>query len=259
MMRDRQPAPDVPTGQASERGNAASATEVGAMFDRIAPRYDLMNALISGLQEPRWRRRAIELAGLEAGMTALDVATGTGKVAQGLADRVGPFGRVVGVDVSAVMIERARRANADRVEMAFVVGDALDLPVDDASFDAATIAFGMRNLADYEHGFAEMRRAVRPGGRVICLEAARPRGLVGRLAWLWFERAAPFLGRMAGHGAAYRYLVTSVAAYPPPERIADVMRAAGLVDVRWVPLTFGMVTIHTGRRPETGSPAEPLP
>jgi demethylmenaquinone methyltransferase/2-methoxy-6-polyprenyl-1,4-benzoquinol methylase len=220
------------------------------MFDRIAPRYDLMNALISGFQEPRWRRRAIELAGLGPGMTALDVATGTGKVAQGLADRVGPFGHVVGVDVSTVMIERARRANADRVELEFVIGDALDLPVEDGTFDAATIAFGMRNLADYERGFAEMRRAVRPGGRVMCLEAARPSSLVGRLGWLWFERAVPLLGRLAGHRAAYRYLVTSVASYPAPERIAHVMQAAGLVDVRWIPLTFGMVTLHTGRRPD---------
>jgi len=243
-------APRVPSGRASERGNDASASEVGAMFDRLAPRYDRMNAVISGFQEPRWRRRAIELAGLQAGMSAIDVATGTGKVAQGLADRVGPFGRIVGVDVSRVMIERARRANADRVELEFLVGDALALPVEDGAFDAATIAFGMRNLADYEQGFAEMRRAIRPGGRVVCLEAARPRSLPGRLAWLWFERVVPVLGSLAGEGAAYRYLVTTVRAYPTPERVAEVMAAAGLVDVRWIPLTFGMVTIHTGRRPD---------
>lgn len=256
-MSNPRPRSDVPSGRASARGkaapargNAAPASEVGAMFDRIAPRYDLMNALISAFQEPRWRRRAIELSGIGPSMAALDIATGTGKVAQGLADRVGPFGRVVGVDVSTVMIERARRANADRVELEFVVGDALDLPVEDAAFDAATIAFGMRNLSDYERGFVEMRRALRPGGRVVCLEAARPRSLVGRLGWSWFERVAPFLGRVAGHGAAYRYLVTSVASYPPPQRIAAVMESAGLVDVRWIPLTFGMVTIHTGRRPD---------
>jgi len=241
---------DTPSGQATERGNAASPADVGAMFDRIAPRYDLLNALISGFQEPRWRRRAIELTGIGPGMAALDVATGTGKVAQGLADRAGPFGRVVGVDVSTAMIERARRASADRVELEFVVGDALELPVEDGAFDAATIAFGMRNLTDYERGFVEMRRAVRPGGRVVCLEAARPRSLMGRLGWKWFELGVPLLGRVAGHAAAYRYLVASVASYPSPARIAEVMRAAGLVDVGWVPLTFGMVTIHIGRRPD---------
>jgi demethylmenaquinone methyltransferase/2-methoxy-6-polyprenyl-1,4-benzoquinol methylase len=230
-------------------GNAAAASEVAAMFDRIAPRYDLMNALISWFQEPRWRRRAIDLAGLQPGMAAIDVATGTGKVATGLADRVGPFGRVVGIDVSAAMIARAQRANADRVELRFVVGDALDLPVEDGTADAATIAFGMRNLADYERGFAEMSRVVRPGGIVVCLEAARPRSPMGRLAWLWFERAVPLLGRLAGHAAAYRYLVATVRSYPAPERVAEIMARAGLVDVRWVALTFGMVTIHTGRRP----------
>ncbi|HYL41612.1 MAG TPA: ubiquinone/menaquinone biosynthesis methyltransferase [Candidatus Binatus sp.] len=243
------PASETPSGHATERGNAAPASAVGAMFDRLAPRYDLMNALISGFQEPRWRRRAIEATGLRPGMAALDVATGTGKVAQGLADRVGPFGRVVGIDVSRVMIERARRANADRVELEFLVGDALDLPLEDGAFDAATIAFGMRNLADYERGFAEMRRVLRPGGRVVCLEAARPRSVVGRLGWLWFEQAVPLLGRLAGHAAAYRYLVTSVRSYPGPDRIAEVMRSAGLTDVRWIGLTSGMVTLHTGRRP----------
>ncbi|HYL41150.1 MAG TPA: ubiquinone/menaquinone biosynthesis methyltransferase [Candidatus Binatus sp.] len=240
--------PGTPSGHAGDRGNGASAGEVGAMFDRIAPRYDLMNALISGFQEPRWRRRAIAATGLRPGMTAIDVATGTGKVARGLADRVGPFGRVVGVDVSTVMLDRARRANADRVELAFVVGDALDLPIEDGIADAATIAFGMRNLPDYERGFREMLRVVRPGGRVVCLEAARARSLPGRLGWLWFEHVVPMLGRLAGHAAPYRYLVTSVAAYPAPEQIAEIMRRAGWADVRWVPLTVGLVTIHTGRR-----------
>jgi demethylmenaquinone methyltransferase / 2-methoxy-6-polyprenyl-1,4-benzoquinol methylase len=241
---------DHPTGAATERGNAATTGEVGAMFDRIAPRYDAMNALISLFQEPRWRRRAVALTELESGMAAVDVATGTGKVAVGLADRVGTFGRVVGIDVSTAMIGRARNAFADRIELQFVVGDAMALPVEDGAFDAATIAFGMRNLPDYERGFGELRRVLRPGGRVVCLEAARPRSWLGRLGWLWFERGAPLLGRLIGEADAYRYLVSSVAAYPGPERIAEHMRAAGLVDVRWIPLTFGMVTIHTGRRPD---------
>lgn len=230
-------------------GNAASTAEVGAMFDRLAPRYDRMNALISGFQEPRWRRRVVTLAGLVPGMAAVDVGTGTGKVAEGLADRVGVFGRVVGVDVSTAMIERARGANADRVELEFVVGDALDLPLEGGTFDAATIAFGMRNLPDYERGFAELLRVLRPGGRVVCAEAARPRGLLGRAAWLWFERAVPLLGRLSGEPDAYRYLVASVRAYPEPSRVAEIMASVGFADVRWTPLSFGMVTIHTGRRP----------
>lgn len=241
----------VPTGAADERGNAASSAEVGAMFDRIAPRYDTMNAVISGFQESRWRRRAVALADLRPGMAAIDVATGTGKVAVGLADVVGTFGRVVGVDVSRAMIDLAGAAHADRVELEFIVGNALDLPAEDATFDAATIAFGMRNLSDYERGFAEMRRVLRPGGRVVCLEIARPHSLLGRAGRLWFERVVPLLGRLIGEREAYGYLVASVKAYPSPERIADTMRAAGLIDVRWVPMTFGMVTAHVGVRGES--------
>lgn len=255
--RDAGSAPDgavgaaVPSGAATEIGNAAPPERIGAMFDAIAPRYDLLNALISGFQEPRWRRRAIAAAELASGMAAIDVATGTGKVAEGLADVVGPFGRVLGVDLSPAMIARARGAYHDRVELEFVVANALDLPAADGSFDAATIAFGMRNLPDYRRGFAEMRRVVRPGGLVVCLEIARPRGLLGRLGRVWFERLVPLLGRAFRQGDAYGYLVRSVRSYPAPERIAAIMGEAGLVDVHWRALTFGMVTLHVGRRPAT--------
>ena len=220
------------------------------MFDRIAPVYDGMNAVISGFQEPRWRRRAVAATGLRSGMAAIDVATGTGKLAGSLADRVGPFGRVVGVDVSAGMLERARDAGSDAPWLEFVIGDALALPVDDGTFDAATIAFGMRNLPDYERGFAEMARVVRPGGRVVCLEIARPRSVAGRAGRLWFERAVPLIGRIVGQAEAYRYLVSSVRAYPPPAEIAVIMARAGLANVAWVPLSLGMVTVHVGGRPE---------
>jgi len=246
--RDPETAPD-PGAATPPDGNPAATAEVAAMFDRIARAYDPMNALISGFQEPRWRRRLVALAVLETGMSAVDVATGTGKVAASLADRVGPFGRVTGVDVSNGMVSIARRAFADRVELEFVLGDALALPLEDASVDAATIAFGMRNIPDYGRAFAEMARVVRPDGRVVCLEIARPGGLLGRFGRLWFERIVPFLGRLVGYGDAYRYLVTSVAGYPAPERIAEIMREAGLVEVAWVPLSLGMVTLHTGRRP----------
>jgi demethylmenaquinone methyltransferase / 2-methoxy-6-polyprenyl-1,4-benzoquinol methylase len=236
-------------------GNAAPTPVVAAMFDRIARRYDTMNALISGFQEPRWRRRLVTATGLATGGSAVDVATGTGKVAVSLADVVGPFGRVVGIDVSEGMIALARSRTSDRVELSFVVGDAMALPLADGGVetgvDAATIAFGMRNLPDYRRGFAEMARVVRPGGVVACLEIARPRSLVGRLARLWFELAVPWIGRAIGQGEAYRYLVDSVKAYPPPDAIAGLMREAGLVDVMWRPMLVGMVTLHTGRRPPT--------
>jgi demethylmenaquinone methyltransferase / 2-methoxy-6-polyprenyl-1,4-benzoquinol methylase len=238
-----------PSGSSTGTGNAATADQVGAMFDRIAPVYDLMNALISGFQEPRWRRRAVGLAGLQPGMSAIDIATGTGMVAATLADRVGPRGRVLGVDVSPGMIGRAQRAFGRQRGLSFVVGDAMTLPAEDATFDAATIAFGMRNLPDYGRGFAEMRRVVRPGGLVVCLEIARPDHLLARTARLWFEGAVPLLGRLAGQGDAYGYLVESVRNYPGPERIAGIMTEAGLDAVTWIPMTLGMVTVHVGRRP----------
>ncbi len=225
------------------------------MFDRIARTYDPLNALISGFQEPRWRSRLVASCGLGLGMAALDVATGTGAVARDLARLVGPTGRVVGVDISPGMLEIARSRAATGTGTgalpvsSYVVGDAMALPVEDGAFDAATIAFGMRNLPDYERGFSEMTRAVRRGGVVACLEIARPASVVGRLGRIWFERVVPGIGRLAGQGDAYRYLVSSVRAYPEPAQIAEVMERAGLVDVAWTSMTFGMVTLHTGRSP----------
>lgn len=254
MTEPDRPSPDAPSattpsGLASERGNAASTHEVGAMFDRISGVYDVMNAVISGFQEPRWRRRAVAMTEVGPGGAVIDVATGTGKVARSLKDRVGPSGRVLGVDLAPRMIDRARAAYGRRPGVEFLVGDAMHLPAEDATFDAATIAFGMRNLPDYERGFAEMRRVVRPGGRVVCLEIARPDHLIARISRVWFEQVVPFIGRLAGQGEAYAYLVESVRNYPPPERIAEIMAAAGLVDVRWAPMTLGMVTVHVGTRP----------
>jgi demethylmenaquinone methyltransferase/2-methoxy-6-polyprenyl-1,4-benzoquinol methylase len=242
--------PEVPSGLATDTGNAAPPSEVGAMFDRIAGVYDVMNLVISAFQEPRWRRRLVDAARLHPGGAALDVASGTGKVAADLHARVGAFGRVLGVDLSPGMIEIARERFGGRPGLEFVVGDALALPTEDRAFDAATIAFGMRNLPDYGQGFAEMARSVRPGGRVLCLEIARPRSRLARFMRWWFDLVVPLIGRVAGQGGAYAYLVRSVQNYPPPERIAEIMREAGLVDVRWQGLTGGIVTLHEGTVPD---------
>ena len=230
----------------TDQGNAVPTADVRAMFDRIAGVYDPMNLVISAFQEPRWRRRAVELAGVRPGDRLLDVATGTGKVAADLFDRAQPGGSVLGVDISPRMISIAKRRFEDRPGLEFVVGDALALPTEDRSFDAATIAFGMRNLPDYGRGFAEMARSVRPGGRVVCLEIARPRSRPARVLQVWFDRIVPLFGRVAGQGPAYGYLVRSVKGYPGPERIAQIMREAGLVDVTWQGLSGGIVTLHVG-------------
>jgi demethylmenaquinone methyltransferase/2-methoxy-6-polyprenyl-1,4-benzoquinol methylase len=237
------------TGSGPRTGNAAPTPEIRAMFDRIASVYDPLNLLISAFQEPRWRRRLVEAAGLRPGGSAIDVACGTGKVAGDLQRRSGPEGRVLGVDISPGMIGIARRRLAGRPGLEFVVGDALALPSDGAAFDAATIAFGMRNLPDYRRGFAEMARVVRPRGRVLCLEIARPRSRLARLLRWWFDRVVPVIGRLAGQGSAYAYLVRSVQTYPPPEQIAEIMRDAGLVEVTWSGLSGGIVTLHSGTVP----------
>ncbi len=236
----------TPSGRGTGTGNAASPAEVGAMFDRIARVYDPMNLVISAFQEPRWRARAVASSGARPGDRILDVATGTGKVAAALSARVQPDGSVLAVDISPRMIDVARKRFADRGGLDFVVGDALDLPTEDGTFDAATIAFGMRNLPDYRTGFAEMVRSVKPGGTVVCLEIARPESRAARALQFWFDRVVPVLGQLAGQGEAYAYLVRSVKGYPGPERIAEIMREAGLRDVRWQALSGGIVTLHVG-------------
>jgi demethylmenaquinone methyltransferase/2-methoxy-6-polyprenyl-1,4-benzoquinol methylase len=240
---------DAPSGRATDRGNAASTAEVRAMFDKIARVYDPMNLVISAFQEPRWRKRAVKLAAVEPGDRVLDVATGTGKVAADLHARAQPGGSVLGIDISPAMIGVAKRRFADRPGLDFQVGDALALATEDGSFDAATIAFGMRNLPDYGKGFAELARSVRPGGRIVCLEIARPRSRPARVLQFWFDKIVPLVGRVAGQGGAYGYLVRSVKGYPGPDRIAEIMREVGLQDVSWQPMSGGIVTLHVGTVP----------
>jgi demethylmenaquinone methyltransferase / 2-methoxy-6-polyprenyl-1,4-benzoquinol methylase len=217
------------------------------MFDEIAPVYDRMNTLMTLGADGRWRRAAVEAAGLSSGGSVIDVACGTGKLAAALAERVGPFGRVLAVDLSTGMIAHGAQANYDLVQLEFRLGNALDLPASDDEFDAATIAFGLRNLADYEAGFRELRRVVKPGGRVVCLELTRPRprwwGRVFRVA---FSRVSPLLGRLFAREGAYRYLPASLDGFPEPDRLAATMRRAGLEHVSFRRMGLGSVALHVG-------------
>lgn len=222
------------------------------MFDRIAPIYDPMNTLMTLGLDARWRRAAVRAAGLGPGAAALDVACGSGALARELARTAGPTGSVVGIDLSTGMLARARRRppRAGAAPIRYLVADALELPFPDRSFDAVTVGFGLRNVADYARALSEMARVTRPGGRVVVLEIATPSGGIGRaVAATWFERVVPLVGRVAGGGSAYRYLPDSVRAYPSPAEVAALMRAAGLDEVGWRRLTLGMVTLHVGRRP----------
>jgi demethylmenaquinone methyltransferase/2-methoxy-6-polyprenyl-1,4-benzoquinol methylase len=231
-------------------GNSVPESDVTAMFDEIAPVYDRLNTLMTAGRDGAWRRAAVRASGIRAGGAAVDVACGTGRLSSLLAEAVGPFGRVVGVDLSEAMIERARRDHRDVVQLRFEVANALALPFEDDAFDAATIAFGLRNLADYEAGFREMARVVAPGGRVVCLELTLPRPRIwGRTFQATFRRMAPLAGRIAGVGDAYRYLPTSLEGFPDADVLATTMVRAGLAEVAFRRLGLGSVALHVGRVP----------
>jgi demethylmenaquinone methyltransferase/2-methoxy-6-polyprenyl-1,4-benzoquinol methylase len=228
-------------------GNPVDEAEVRTMFDRIAPTYDRLNTLLSFGSDGRWRRAAVRATGVRSGDRVIDVACGSGKLAAELALAVGPPGHVTGVDFSPGMIEVARRRQSALAQLDFVVANALALPVADGSFDAATIAFALRNLADFEAGFRELARVVRPGGRVVCLELSLPRpAWWGRLFHGVFRRVSPLLGAAVGQHEAYRYLPASLEGFPDADRLAGTMRAAGLVDVRYRRFGLGSVALHVG-------------
>jgi demethylmenaquinone methyltransferase/2-methoxy-6-polyprenyl-1,4-benzoquinol methylase len=227
------------------------AGQVRGMFDRISGVYDLMNSAMSAGLHHQWRGRAVDRAEVGPGSDALDVACGTGDLALELRRRIGADGRVVGSDFSERMLELARRKSGEEgLAVEFGWADALDLPYGDASFDAVTIGFGARNLADVDKGIAEMTRVLRPGGRLVILEITRPtREPLASFYGLWFDRLVPVLGSLAGDADAYSYLPESVRSFPEPRELAAKMDAAGLTGIRWLLLAGGIIAIHSGRRP----------
>jgi len=220
--------------------------QVRAMFDRIASFYDVMNSVMTAGLHHRWRRRAADLAAVGPGSRALDVATGTGDLAVELGRRVGPEGEVVGSDFSEEMLTLARRKAPG---LRFEWGNALDLPYEDARFDAATVGFGARNFSDLDRGLAEMARVVRPGGRVVVLEITTPqRPPLSTFFQVWFDRIVPLMGRLTGESVAYSYLPSSVRRFPAPEGLAAAMARAGLSDIRWILTAGGIIAIHVGTK-----------
>ncbi len=249
------------------RDSEEFSTQVRTMFDRIAGVYDRMNHVMTAGLDRRWRERAVERAELEPGDSALDVCCGTGDLAFELAHAVGVSGSVTGCDFSEAMLEIAREKEAERTRTApagaesngaggggatveFEWADALALPYDDASFDAVTVGFGVRNLSDLEAGLAELSRVLKPGGRLVILEITQPqRPPLSTFFSLWFDRVVPMLGSVAGDSAAYTYLPDSVRNFPPPDRLAELMDGAGLGRIRWLLLGGGIIAIHSGATP----------
>jgi demethylmenaquinone methyltransferase/2-methoxy-6-polyprenyl-1,4-benzoquinol methylase len=215
-------------------------TQVQAMFDRIARVYDRMNSVMTAGMHHRWRRRAADLARVGPGSRALDVATGTGDLAIELSAR---GAQVVGLDFSERMLERARRKEPG---IEWIQGDLLELPFEDGSFDAGTVGFGVRNVADLEKGMSELRRVLKPGGRIGILEITRPRGPLRLFYRLWFDVLIPLAGKILPGGKAYTYLPASVRRFPGPEALAELMRAHGFADVTYRRLGGGIVALHTG-------------
>lgn len=217
---------------------------VRSMFSGIAHRYDLLNLLLSLGQDQRWRRRAAQLTRAREGQRVLDICTGTGALAALLRRRVGPSGQVVGLDLTEAMVELARRRVA---QVEFMVGDAGQLPFEPGSFDAASMAFGLRNLASHEQALSEVLRVLRPGGRVVILEFSTVSRLIEPGYWLYNRTVIPVLARaLLGRAGAYQYLTDSIAAFPPPLVVSRWLRQAGFERVRYQRLSLGIVAIHTG-------------
>ena len=223
------------------------------MFDRIMPRYDLMNGLMTLGMDRHWRRMAAAQARLVGGDTVLDVCCGTGDLAFTL-DEMYPDCAVVGLDFSTEMLARARekaarqRRRGASVSPEFVQGDLLDLPFPDHEFAAVTVGWGVRNVSQVGRAFAELARVTRPGGRVVCLESTRTQGaLGGRLHRLWMSRVVPALGHVVtGETEAYAYLPASVEAFPSVEELASIMASVGFTSVRYRRVGLDGVAIHVG-------------
>jgi demethylmenaquinone methyltransferase / 2-methoxy-6-polyprenyl-1,4-benzoquinol methylase len=212
---------------------------VRTMFDRIAPVYDAMNRVMTMGLDLRWRRLAAE-AVVQRGDRVLDAACGTGDLA--VADLRAGAGRVTGLDFSEAMLARALR----KAPLDWVRGDMLALPFADGTFDAMTVGFGIRNVADIPLALAEARRVLRPGGRLAILEITQPRGLLRPFYRVWFDRIVPLLGRALPGGDAYSYLPASVKRFPAAEELASLLRESGFEDVRFRLLAGSIVALHTG-------------
>ena len=237
--------------QAAAAGGAEKRAYVQRIFSQIAPRYDLLNHLLSFNIDKRWRRKAIAMLDWQRAPSGMyvDLCAGTLDVSAELSRVRGFTGRVIGADFAEPML-RAGRGKSPEAVVTPVVADALDLPLADSSASGAIVAFGIRNVADLDRGLREVYRVLAPGARFVILEFTTPRSAVVRAMYhLYFHHLLPRIGAVvSGHRTAYAYLPRSVANFPIEEDLAGRMRNAGFSDVRWHTLTFGVAAIHSGAK-----------
>ncbi|HTV51986.1 MAG TPA: class I SAM-dependent methyltransferase [Steroidobacteraceae bacterium] len=228
------------------------AQRVRGVFDSVADRYDLMNDLMSGGAHRLWKRFTLELTHLRPGQRALDVASGTGDLAAGLARQVGDSGLVVVTDVNATMLERGRERLIDAglvANLRYVQANAEALPFADASFHCVTIGFGLRNVTDKAAALRSLARVVKPGGQLIVLEFSRPIPALRPLYDAYSFRVLPLLGKLVARDeASYRYLAESIRVHPDQQQLLAMLREAGLEDCRYHNLSGGIVAVHRGYR-----------
>ena len=227
---------------------------VNSMFARIAGRYDLANHLLSGGLDIGWRRRLLKAVGRHAPQDVLDLATGSGDVAFTLSHGLPAGTTIVGMDFCQPMLDQADLKKAalpaDRqASLSFRQGDGLALPLPDASFDAVTISFGLRNMADRHRSLTEMRRVLRPGGRMFVLEFSQPQAWVRPLYFFYLRKILPRIaGAVTGDYAAYVYLNETIEQFPDRAALAAEITAAGFSEVSATSLTFGTVALHEAVR-----------
>jgi len=226
------------------------ARRVAGVFDSVAGRYDLMNDLMSGGMHRLWKRFAIDQSGARPGQKVLDIAGGTGDLAQAFLDRVGPAGMVLLTDINASMLARGRDRLLDRGRVIEVVRcDAERLPFPDRSFDIVSVAFGLRNMTHKDRALAEMFRVLRPGGRLLVLEFSKVWSPLDPLYRLYTMQLLPVLGKLvANDNASYRYLAESIARHPDQDTLKQMMIDAGFDRVEYFNLSAGVVALHRGYR-----------
>ena len=232
-----------------------SGDRVRKMFAEIAPRYDLMNHVLSFNIDRHWRSKTLKILNLQPGIPVLDTCTGTGDLAISMARQLGPQTQIVGSDFCPEMLELARKKRNRRLpsysQVEFIEADTQQLPFDDNHFQAVTVAFGLRNVAVTEQGLSEMTRVCKTNGQVAVLEFSKPTAFGVRHAYnVYFQHVLPRVGQRLARNdhSAYEYLPQSVQEFPSGEALAEMMRQASLKDIRMYPMTFGVVTLYVGTK-----------